>query len=87
MATAFQTSSPEYHSHGDRRSIAWGIALATVLAFAIIFMMRTISKERVPTSATGVENNPTVENSEATEKQMSDTISPTKPTDSTQPRR
>ena len=89
MASTYQTTSPEFHSHSDRKSIAWGIALAAVLAFAVIFMMRTISQERVPTSATGAENSAVekVENSGATEKRMPDTIPPTKPTDSTQPSR
>lgn len=89
MATTFQTSSPEYHSASDKRSIAWGIALATVLALSIILMMRIISQERVPTSATGLEN-PAIEkvdNSGASENRIPDTLPPTRPTDSIQPSR
>lgn len=89
MATTFQTS-PEYHSISDKRSIAWGLSLAVILAVAIIFMMRTISRDDtlIP-SATGI-GNPAiekVENSGATEQQRPDTIPPTAPTDSTQPAR
>jgi len=54
MATTFQSAAPEYQSNSDKKSIAWGISLAVVLALVIIFAMRSISNERaVSSSATG----------------------------------
>ena len=84
MAYTFQTSSPEYHSATDKRSIAWGIALAAVLAIAIIFMMRAISREHAVVAPTGNSIIERVENSGTTEQQRTDTVPTTNPTDSTQ---
>jgi hypothetical protein len=90
MATTVESAtSPEFHSYSDRKTIAWGIALAVVLAAIIIFMMRLISNEHTPASATGRESTAVekVEESGASENRMPDTIPPTRPTDSTQPSR
>lgn len=77
MTTAFQNPAPEFKSVSDKKSIAWGLSLAVVLAFAIIFMLRSISKEHiVPASVTG---------SGRTENSKSDSIPSTAPTDTTQP--
>jgi hypothetical protein len=86
MATTFQTNSPEYHSVGDRKNIAWGIALAAVLALAALLMMRVISSEHVPTSATG-QDNPIIEKNGASEEKILDAIPPATPTDSPRPSR